>query len=300
MSAAGKDALVNTVNRTSILARAASRAFIIVNNGKIVYHLDSTVRTGSLTLAAGDTAVDTSLSDNRALIVVTALNDNLFGVFNKMYDVIGAGLDTQATTDTSPRVDLRHAFISDANSVSRTYRRTVAVAKAGEITSAITREVKICRLAGLRTCVLVLSLGLARAVTSNVSYVLNNVAGLKPQNMCDLLGNTVSAGSTEVSLFGLALGESLRISFASGKSAGATVSTGENFTDSAYILVFLNAKKRRSYGEKQCAQHSDRADNENGNKYFHKVLPSFLNKNSTGDAARGIARLSVLKPTDSR
>ena len=74
MRSADKVALVNTMYRAYLNTRGTSRALLIVDCGKVVDNLDSSVRTGFLALTAGDASVFTSLSCNCALVVVGALN----------------------------------------------------------------------------------------------------------------------------------------------------------------------------------------------------------------------------------
>ena len=67
MRAALEIALVYAMNGASVTASAAADTLFIIDTGKIVYKTDSTDRAGLFTLAAGNTAVFTELSDVCAL-----------------------------------------------------------------------------------------------------------------------------------------------------------------------------------------------------------------------------------------
>ena len=61
-------------NGTSLSALTAARTFFVIDNCKIVLDLDSTVRTSSLALAAGNTTVCASLSRDDTLVMIGAEN----------------------------------------------------------------------------------------------------------------------------------------------------------------------------------------------------------------------------------
>ena len=76
MRTADKVALVNTVNRANLLAGSAAGTFFVIYGCKIIYDLDSIVRTGLFALAAGYTAVGAISAHVCALVVIITTDYN--------------------------------------------------------------------------------------------------------------------------------------------------------------------------------------------------------------------------------
>ena len=139
MSAALKIPRVDTLYRTYLTAFAASGTFLVIYGREIIHDLYRAVRTGLFTLAAGDTAVETYLSDLSALVVAVTLNHHAGGIVDQMNNTVGTGAHTQSAADTAARVDASDAtLLVDADSISGTNGNTVAVAKTGVGTKTVT------------------------------------------------------------------------------------------------------------------------------------------------------------------
>ena len=113
MSSADKVALVDTVNGANLCTLAAGGAKIVVYRCEIVHNGYSTGGTVFLTLAAGDTAVNTHLAHVSTLLVVGAFYDDTGGVLYHLYNTVRAGASAKATADTLDRVDLGNAALVD-------------------------------------------------------------------------------------------------------------------------------------------------------------------------------------------
>ena len=151
MCAADEVALVDTMYGASLDTLTATGALVIINSREVVYDGDSTVRTGLLALAAGDTAVLTALTHCRALIVVRALYNDALGILDKMNYAVGTFLSAKTAADALLGINLGDMLLRiDADSISRTNLHTVAVAKTSKGTISVTGEEKICAGTGHR------------------------------------------------------------------------------------------------------------------------------------------------------
>ena len=214
MGAADKIPRMYTFNGANLVTCAATGTLLVVDGGKVVFHLDGSFGAGFFTFSASDAAVRADFTHLRALIVAGALHYHAGGVVDKADDAVGAFLDTKTAADTFSRVDLRDAFRGiDAYGISRAHLYTVAVAEAGKCAIAVARIGHICRKTGLGTVVDVFSLrGEAGAVAGNIGNLLNYVGCLKAHDLSDLLRNSVTAGTTEGGVVGDTVGKSLGIS----------------------------------------------------------------------------------------
>ena len=203
MCAANKVTLVDTLNGTHGATNAAARTLVVIDNGKVVDNLYSTLGTGFLTIAACDTAVLTELAHVCALLVAVTLYNDTGGILDEVNDTVGTRTNAYSAADTLARVYLCYSTLVYANRITRTNPHTVAVAKAGKGAEAVTRVAHICIFTGQRTVILVLLfLRCARTVAGNVCDHLNDVRRLKTEYFGDFLTCSVSAGNTEVSLIG--------------------------------------------------------------------------------------------------
>ena len=258
MRSATEVARVNYTYGANVFAHTTASALIVVDNGKVVNHGDSTAGAGFLAFLASDTAVIAILTHLCTLGVAVTLNDDSFGVLNEVNNAVGAGLGTKSAANTLAGINLCNTLLGNADSVSRTYLYTVAVAKAGKGAEAVARIAHICRFTGPGTLVNILSfLGVAGAVAGNVSHLLNNVCRVNAHNFANSFGNAVTAGGTKAYVVGLSLGKSLGIAVASRISAGAAVSAGKAVAYFCHALVLLNSKEGGGEGEKQCAKNRD-------------------------------------------
>ena len=267
MSAADKVAEVNAFNRANVVTLSATGAFLVINGGKIVLHLDSTVRTGLLTLAAAYTAIQTYLAHLRASVVAGAFNDYGRGIVNKMNNIVWTLLSAKAAADTLLRIDLRYTtLLVYGDSVSRTNPDTVAVSKAGKGAESVTGVIHISSSAGLYTLVAIFTLlGSAGAVAGNVGYLLHHVTGGKAHNFTDLTGNAVATGNTQRRIIGGAVTQRLRIAVTAGEAACAAVRAGQAVADHTDPLILFDTKENGGKSQKHSAQqrYSSKSNNRN-------------------------------------
>ena len=137
MCAADKITGVNALYGAGVTAGAASRAFFVIDGGKVIFNLNCTVRAGLFALTARNAYVKADLAHLSALIVARAFNNNARGVVDKMDDAVGTGLCAKAAADALSRIDLGNEFVCDANGVSRADLYAIAVAKAGKGAEAV-------------------------------------------------------------------------------------------------------------------------------------------------------------------
>ena len=251
MSAADKAALVNTVYGTSLYTRTASGTERVVDGREIVLNGDSAVGTGLLTLHTADTAVGAILAHRCALIVVGAFNDNARGVVEKVDDAVGTLTNADAAADTLLGINACNAVLN-SDSILRTYRNAVAVAKTSIGTGLVAAVCHICGKAGFYTAYeLVLSFNhAAGTVAGYEGNLFYNVCRLNAEDSGDLLSGTVTAGNTEVGLVGGLFCKSLCIAVTSAEAARTAVCTGEAVTDSYRGLVLLDTEEHTRKSEK--------------------------------------------------
>jgi hypothetical protein len=171
---ADKIAFVDTVNGADLCALATARAERVIDGGKIVFNLDSTILTGLFALHTADTAVCTALSGDRALVVIGALDNDLGGVVNDLDNVLGAGANADAATDTFLRVNVSDV-VDHRDSILRAGAHTISVSEASPGAGLVTVVGKTCRNACLGADVIVLSFNrVANSVTRNESHLFNN------------------------------------------------------------------------------------------------------------------------------
>ena len=130
MRAADKRALVNTFNGTHALARAALRALVVIDYGKIVYKAYSAHRAGLYALTARDTAVYAEFTHVCALFVVVTLNNNALRILYQVDNAVGAHINADAAAYTLGGIYVGNAVLAYADSRAGARLYTVAVAKA--------------------------------------------------------------------------------------------------------------------------------------------------------------------------
>ena len=263
MCSADEVALVDTVNGTSRCTRTASGTLIVIDNGEVVDHLDSTHRTGLLALAAGDTAVLTALADSGTLIVVRALYYDALGILDKVDDTVGALSCAHTAADALSGIYPCNTIV-DGDRILRTNAHAIAVAEAGEGAKLVSGVVKVCNTTALNTVVYESALG-SRTVTvaGNVRNLLNNVSRLDTEDSRDVHRALVAAGNAEVSLIALAVCKRLCISVASGISASTAVSSGKAVTDSEEGLVLLDREEDVCNGKDHGTKNTDARKKQN-------------------------------------
>lgn len=266
MGTADKIPFMYTLNGAHLSALTARYTFTIIDSCEVINNLNSFSWTSLLALTASDTAVLTELAHLCALVVIIALNCDRDGVIYEVDYTVGTGADAKTAADTFLRIYFGNTALGDRDCVARADLGAVAVAKTGEGTESVTREVHICRLTGLRTCVDILSLlRQTGTVAGNVGNLFDNVLGFDTENLRDLLGGSVTAGDTEVSFVGYALGERLGVTLAAGKAASTAVCARKTVADKSSALILFNAEVDRCYGKKHSAECAYAEKKEYGN-----------------------------------
>ena len=258
MGTADEIILMYAVNRAYVLAFTARSAFVIIYSGKIIGYLDCALGTSLFALATSYASVLTELADLCALVMVVTLNHNASGVLHYVNDSVGAGLCTKTASDTLLGIDGCNSAVGNAYSVTGADLSAVTVAKTSKGAESIACKYHICRLAGLRTGINILSLAWqTSAVAGNVSNLLYNVSCLNAEDLGDLFCSSVTAGGTKISLVGFTRAERLCIRVTARKSAGSAVCTGKAFSDRRRLGVLLYRKEDRCGGKKSRAKNSD-------------------------------------------
>ena len=258
MRSADEAAFVDAMYGTNLYACAAAGAKIVVDGRKVVLYGDSAVGTGLLALHTADTTVGTELTNNSALIVAGALNENS-GLL--AYDVdyaVRTSLSAEAAAYALLRINLSDATLGiDNDCILGTNRHTVAIAKTSVGTVTVTCVAAVLGSGtGLDAVVNELSLfGLASAVAGYVSNLLINLACRKAQNFGELSSNVRATGSTEAGIVGLTLAESLCVSVTTGESTSTAVGTGKAITNSCSTLVLFYCKENRGKRKKNCTNY---------------------------------------------
>lgn len=137
MGAAEEIALMYTVDRAYFPTLTARNTLVVIYAGKVIYYLYGFGGTGSLTLAAGYTAVLTELSDLDALVVIITFNYYAGDILYEMDYTVGADRCAKAAADTLLRVYLGYAALRDADGISWTYVCAVTVSEAGKGTESV-------------------------------------------------------------------------------------------------------------------------------------------------------------------
>ncbi len=274
---------MDSSNGAGFDASAAAGALGVIEKGKILVHSDRTVRAGTCTLGAADTAVCAHLAGDSALVVVRASDSDDGAVLLHLDGAVGTGLCTKAAARAEARDDLCYAVVNEDRIVG-TSCRTVAETDAGIGTNVFAFPVLSGFFTGLEAVAEVFFIflcSLAGAVASDVSKELDGLSCLNAENACDLLRRNVAAGNAEVGFGDLALGKSSSITVASAESASTAVSTGKSITDGEELFILLNTEENVRNGKYDRANDRDRKTDKNGNKYCHNFLPPYARRFST-------------------
>lgn len=111
MCTAGKVTYVKAMYGTYFNAFCATRAKRIIDDGKIVDYSNGTVGAGLFALHATNTSVGTVFARLRTLVVTRTFDDNRGGVVDQFDQVVGAGSDADAASDTKPVIYLCNAVL---------------------------------------------------------------------------------------------------------------------------------------------------------------------------------------------
>ena len=266
MGAADKVALMYTLNRAYFPTLTAGYTFFVIYSGEVIYYLYCLGGTALFTLTASYTAVLTELAHLCALVMIIALNHDSGYVVYKVNYSVGAGLFTKTATDTFLGIYFCYAAFRDRNRIAGTNLSAVAVTKTSKGTEAVSRKVEICRLAGRRAAINILSFfGEATAVTSNVSHLLNDFSRFKSKYFRYFLGSSVSAGGTKIGFVCYSLAKSLCIAIASGKSTSAAICARKALANKICSFILFNTEEFCRNGEKHRAKNTRAEKEENWN-----------------------------------
>ena len=111
MSAADEVVFVNAVNGANLNARSAACAKRVIDGGKVAFNLNRTVGASLLALHTANASVGALLAGDSTLIVVRALNNDLYGVVYKLNDVVGAFANAHAASNALCGVYLCNAVL---------------------------------------------------------------------------------------------------------------------------------------------------------------------------------------------
>ena len=264
MCATDEVTFVDAVYRADLYTRTATGTLGVIDGGKIIDNGDSTVRTGFLTLHTTDTAIGTSLTGERTLIVVRTFYHNTGDIGYQMNDTVGAFACTDTATDTSLGIDTGNAILY-GNGILRTNTGTVTVTKASEVTDTVARIDHICGTAGLLTVVIeLLTNDIASTVTSDIGNHFHNILGFYAKNLGNALCGSVTARNTKVGLFCRTVSKRLGIGIATAISTSATVCARETIADFNNTLVDLDGKELCRESEQKSHRRSDSENNQYG------------------------------------
>ena len=243
MRSADEATLVDAMHGTSLNARAAACAKVVVDGSEVILNGDCAVGTGLLALHTADTAVLTVLTYVSALIIVGAFNDNAYGIVEKMDNAVGTLTNADATADTLLGINARYAVL-DSDSVLGADSRAVTVSKTGEGAELVSTVRHISGKAGLNALIFVLLLvdaaGTVAGYESNLFY---NVLCLNAEDLRDLLRGAVAARNAEVRFVCCLVGKRLCIAVAARIAAGAAVCAGKTVANGNCRFVLLNGKE---------------------------------------------------------
>ena len=268
---------------TNVNTLSAACALGVIKNGKIVVHRDSSVRAGTRTLGASDTAVGAHLAGESTLVVVRATDGDDNAVLLHLNGSVRTVLCAEAATCAEVRDNLCNT-VSDQDSIVGTSSGTVAKTDTSKGTNVFAFPMLCSLAAGFEAVAkmfFVLLGSLTSAVASNVSKELDCLAGLNTEDGSDILRGGVAAGNAEVGFGDLALGESSSITVASAESAGTAVSTGKRITDGEELFILFDTEENVRNGKYDRANDRDRKTDKNGNKYCHNFLPPYARRFST-------------------
>ena len=92
---------MNAVNGANLNARFAACAERVIDGCKVVFNLNRTVGARLLTFHTTNASVGALLAGDSALIVVRALNNNVYGVSYKLNNVVGTFANAHTASNTS-------------------------------------------------------------------------------------------------------------------------------------------------------------------------------------------------------
>lgn len=257
MRAADKVSFVNAMNGAYRYTFRAAGAQGIIDNRKVVLHLDRARGASLFAFLAADTAVCAIFAGKSALVVIRAFYNYSGCIVDQLDDVVGAGANADAAADAFGGNDFGNALLHH-DCVVGALVGTVAVAEASENAALVTAIQKVCGGTALRSSVLVFAFDdIAGSVTGNVSDLLDDLLCFNPEDACDRTSGMVAAGSAKVGGFRLFLRESLCVAVASAKSASTAVRAGKAFADGLRGFILLDTEEYTRQGQQNGTKKTD-------------------------------------------
>ena len=261
MCTTGKITRVNAMYGANRDTLCTARAKRIVNGGKIVVHLNRTVRAGLFAFHATDTAIGAAFARLRTLVVIRTRYDDFGVIVDQLDDVVGAFSDTDSASDAEGRINYRHT-IPNRDGILRAGSYTVAVAVTSIATRLVTAVEQFNRTAGLGTAIVkFFGYDVAVSVAGNVCYFFNHVQCFNTEDFGNHACGGVAAGNAKVSCLCGAIAQRLCIAVTAAVAAGTAIGTGQTFADQRDCLIFLHTEKGT------CKRQEDRAKQGNAEEY---------------------------------
>lgn len=257
--------LADNVDGANVGAETASDTLLVIDNGKIVVHRDSTVGAGSHTLGTTETSVGAHLSCECALVVVGASDSNDGILLEDLDSAARTGLCAETATGTACG-NYRCNAVLDNDSLVGTNRRTVTETDAREGTNVFALPMLsrlFTRGHSVAEMLFVLFGSLAGTVTSNVSVLSFSRRSLNTENCRNILGSLCTAGNAEVGCRGLTLADSSCIAVTTAEAAGTAVASGKCITDLKESFILFYSKEDICYCKYDRADSGDRKTNDN-------------------------------------
>ena len=256
----GEEYLLYAACGTALGTRSAACALFVVNNGAVVYDLDSVTGTELFALTTSDTSVLAGFTSICAFVMAAAVDDCCCLLRNHGNDMLGAGLYAHSTADTASRVDVCDAVgnadrVRNADGSAVTATQTAVSAELGPAVGLI------CRLAGCDSLIVCLCRrGLAGAVAVNERHEILRFFNLYAHDLTKLFCNGLGTRNTKIG-FRLTLCHSLGIVVTALESAGTAVDARENLSYFLCRFILLDSEevsdKCKQDAEKQTYRHNN-------------------------------------------
>ena len=252
-------------HRADLGTFAAGDALAVIDNGKVVFHVDRIRRAGLFAFFAGDTAVCAFLANDCAFFFITA-NNYCFCICRNERDYsLGAGLYAKTATDAKLFVYPCNAVLN-ADGVLGTNRGAISATYTSIDAGFRAAVYKTFGLAAFNAFVDGFFFrGSVVSVAVNESRAAFNGICLDTEDGGNFLCHGCGTGNAEVGFRAL-LYDSFCIAVAACVAACAAVCTGKTFAYTANSLVAFNAHKVGGKSEKHRAYNADSGNDRHGCK----------------------------------
>ena len=246
----------------------AGRAFVMVDDGMIVDHVNRVVRADLFALAAADAAIF-AYPDGFLGIEVTGTDHFDRLIFVKDADeIVGTGFLTHAAAGAFFPVDNGHAVDDvdcfkltgfDAVSQSQTAGSTLFFAVVEHIGGSAGHG------AGIDVFIFDSA---AFSVTADSGFFLRYILEGGYHDLADLAGDFVASRNTEVCL-GAVFDDGVGIGLTAGVAAGAAVGVWQIVLDVIYALVLFHGENLRENRKQNTRHQTERHKKQYGQNIFH-------------------------------